>query len=342
MSLRRNYLKEKAVLVLPHEKKVVEYEETIKKFKAQNKDNPLFATEIRKLESKLELLKKKVYSELTPWERVTISRHPDRPHTIDYIKKMCDSFTELCGDRTMRDDRALVGGLARIGNQKFMLIGQEKGCDTESRVERNFGMLSPEGFRKALRLMKLAEKFQLPIVSLVDTPGAFPGLDAEKHGQGWIIANNLREMSQLTTPIIVVIIGEGFSGGALGTAVGDTIGMLRHSVYTVISPEGCASILWKDATKNQQAAAALRLNSEDLSRLEVIDSIIEEPLGGAHHDPDTAYTNVKKFILECWESLKSVPPHILVENRYQKFRRMGKVCEAGAQDAVALIRETLR
>lgn len=325
---------------LPHEKKIVEYRETIDKFKEQNKGNPLFASEIAKLEAKLDLLKKKTYAELSPWERVTISRHPERPHSIDYIRKLCDSFTELCGDRTLADDKSLIGGLARIGGEKFVLIGQEKGSDTESRLAHNFGMLNPEGFRKAMRLMKLAERFHLPVVSLVDTPGAFPGLDAEKHGQGWVIANNLREMAGLKTPVIVVIIGEGFSGGALGTAVGDAVGMLEHSVYTVISPEGCASILWKDAAQKERAAAALRLNAEDLLKFEVIDCILKEPLGGAHHDPQVAFDNVKKFILESWEALRLVPAHMLVENRYQKFRRLGRYDEQSCEATSSPLAET--
>lgn len=310
--------------ILPHEKQIHEYIKTIEHLKKQNLDNPLFSTEIRKLEQKLEKLKQKVYSELTPWQRILICRHPKRPHTIDYIKSLCTNFQELGGDRLYGDDHAIVGGLAQIGGTKFVVIGQEKGSDTESRVDRNFGMLSPEGFRKALRLMKLAEKFNLPIISFLDTPGAYPGLEAEERGQGWAIAQNLRDMSRIATPIIVIVIGEGCSGGALGMGVGDVIGMLEHSYYSVISPEGCASILWKDASKNIEAASALKLNAENLYQFRIIDAIIPEPLGGAHHDPEKTCGSVKKFILEQWEILRMIPKEILLEQRYLKYRKMGQ------------------
>ncbi|MBB64203.1 MAG: acetyl-CoA carboxylase carboxyl transferase subunit alpha [Waddliaceae bacterium] len=308
---------------LPHEKKIEEYENNVRRFKEQNKDNPLFASEISKLESKLDNLKAKIYSELNPTERLAICRHPSRPHTIHYIENICDEFTELFGDRNYADDSAVVGGIARIGGQKFMIIGQEKGHDTETRVQRNFGMLNPEGFRKALRLAKLAEKFHIPIVSLLDTPGAFPGLEAEERGQGWAIAMNLREFARLKTPILIIIIGEGFSGGALGTGVGDVVGMLQHAYYSVISPEGCASILWKDAAKKNDATVALKGNAEDLLELGVIDAMIPEPLGGAHKNPGVVFTNVKAFILEQYDELKDLSPEILVENRYVKYRKMG-------------------
>lgn len=313
--------------ILPHEKQIDEYIKTIDHLKKQSEDNPLFHSEIRKLEHKLEKLKEKIYSELTPWQRILICRHPKRPHTIDYIQNICDRFHELFGDRLFRDDHALVGGLAYIKGRKFILIGQEKGNDTESRVYRNFGMLNPEGYRKALRLMRLAEKFQLPIICFLDTQGAYPGLEAEERGQGWAIAQNLLEMARIATPIIVVVIGEGCSGGALGIGVGDVIGMLEHAYYSVISPEGCASILWKDPTKNVEAASALKLNSEDLLRMRIIDAIIPEPLGGAHHDPQKASEYVKKFILDQWEILKMIPKEILLEQRYLKYRKMGHFSE---------------
>lgn len=313
--------------ILPHEKQIQEYIKTIEHLKKQNQNNPLFTTEIRKLEQKLELLKEKIYSELTPWQRVMISRHPQRPHTTDYLKNMCESFQELAGDRTFADDHSIIGGLAKIGGAKFVVIGQEKGNDTETRVFRNFGMVSPEGFRKALRLMKLAEKFNLPILSLIDTPGAYPGLEAEERGQGWAIAYNLREMSRIATPIITIVIGEGCSGGALGIAVGDVIAMLQHSYYSVISPEGCASILWKDAGKSSVAAEKLKLNAEDLLAFQIIDAIINEPLGGAHHNPQIVYNDVKHFITEQAQILKNIPTSILVEQRYLKFRRMGSFIE---------------
>lgn len=309
---------------LPHEKQIYEYVKAIDHLKKQNQDNPLFNNEIKKLEQKLEELKKGVYSKLTPWQRVTISRHPARPHTIDYIKNICQNFHELAGDRTYADDKSIVGGLAKIGDMECVVIGQEKGHDTESRVLRNFGMVSPEGFRKALRLMRLAEKFKLPVVSFLDTMGAYPGLGAEERGQGWIIANNLREMSKIKTPIIVLVIGEGSSGGALGMGVGDVVGILEHAYYSVISPEACASILYKDTSKNVDAAKSLKLNSEDLLELGIVDVIVEEPLGGAHHNPEKTYANVKKFILDSWETLKNIPSELLTEQRYLKFRKIGK------------------
>lgn len=310
--------------ILPHEKQIHEYINTIEHLKKQNKDNPLFNNEIAKLEQKLQKLKQKVYSELTPWQRILICRHPSRPHSIDYIKNICESFHELAGDRLFGNDRALVGGLAKINGQKFVIMGQEKGNDTETRIEHNFGMMNPEGFRKALRLMRLAEKFQLPIVTMLDTSGANPILEAEERGQGWAIANNLREMMRIATPIIVIIIGEGCSGGALGIGVGDSIGMLEHAYYSVISPEGCASILWKDPSKKADAAAALKLNAENLLELQIVDAIINEPLGGAHHDPAKVYQNVKSFILEQRDILSLMPREVLLEQRYMKFRKMGQ------------------
>lgn len=311
--------------VLAHEKPILEVEKTLQQLKEQNKSNPLFSQdELRKIETKLDLLKKKVYSELKPWDRVAICRHPQRPHAIDYIQNLSEEFVELFGDRTFQDDHAIIAGLAKIDGQKYVVIGQEKGKDTESRIYRNFGMPHPEGYRKAMRCMNLAAKFNLPVITLLDTPGAYPGLTAEERGQGWAIANNLWEMARLPTPILVILIGEGCSGGALGVGVGDVIGMLEHSYYSVISPEGCASILWKDASKNSVAASALKMHVEDLLELGIVDQMISEPLGGAHLDPKVAYANVKSFIKEHVEALKTVPIDILLENRYQKFRKMGK------------------
>jgi acetyl-CoA carboxylase carboxyl transferase subunit alpha len=310
---------------LPHEKQIHEYEETIRQLKEQNKSNPLWSKdELTRLEKKLFDLKKRVYSSLKPWERVSISRHPQRPHTCDYLENICDEFVEIFGDRSFRDDHAVVTALALIGNKKFVCIGLEKGKDTESRIYRNFGMAHPEGYRKALRAMQLAAKFSLPVVSFLDTPGAFPGLSAEERGQGWAIAKNLSEMARLPTPIIVLLIGEGCSGGALGMGVGDVIGMLEHSYYSVISPEGCASILWRDPSKNSEASSALKMQAEDLLEMGIIDAIIKEPLGGAHHDPKMVYEGVKKFILEQWDLLRQIPEKDLLEMRYQKFRKMGR------------------
>ncbi len=311
--------------ILAHEKQILEYEKTISQLKEQNKGNALWSEEeIAKLETKLQQLRSKVYSHLSPWERVTICRHPGRPKSIDYIRNMCEEFTELYGDRLFRDDRAVVCGLAKIDGVKFMVIAQEKGCDTQSRLEHNFGMLHPEGYRKAIRCMRLAAKFKLPVLSLIDTPGAHPGLSAEERGQGSAIAQNLWEMARLPTPIIVVLIGEGCSGGALGIGVGDVVAMLEHSYYAVISPESCASIIWRDNNKKELAAQSLKMHAEDLLKLDVVDAMIDEPLGGAHHDPAQVYRNVKKYIIDQWNILKTVPPEYLIEQRYQKFRRIGK------------------
>lgn len=310
---------------LPHEKQILEVEQTLQKLKAQNQNNPLFSQdELHKLEKKLQLLKEKVYSELKPWDRVAICRHPARPHALDYIQNISDEYVEIFGDRTFQDDHAIVAALTVIDGEKFVVIGQEKGKDTESRIYRNFGMPHPEGYRKAMRCMNLAAKFNLPVITLIDTPGAYPGLTAEERGQGWAIANNLWEMSRLRTPIIVLLIGEGCSGGALGIGVGDSIGMMEHSYYSVISPEGCASILWKDPTQNATAASALKMHVDDLLQLGIVDKMIPEPMGGAHHDPQKAYLAAKAFIKEQWGTLKSIPIDALLEIRYQKFRKMGK------------------
>lgn len=310
---------------LAHEKQILEYEKTIAQLKEQSKGSDLWSDEeIAKLEAKLEQLRSKVYSELTPWERVTICRHPQRPKSIDYIRNMCEDFVELFGDRLFADDRAMVCGLAKINGVKFMVVAQEKGNDTESRMERNFGMPHPEGYRKAMRCMRLAAKFKLPVLALIDTPGAHPGLSAEERGQGWAIAQNLFEMARLPTPMIMVLIGEGCSGGALGIGVGDVVAMLEHSYYSVISPESCASIIWRDSNKKELAAQSLKMHAEDLIKLEIVDAMIEEPIGGAHRDPAAVYRSVKQYIIEQWNVLKTVSPEILIEQRYQKFRRIGK------------------
>lgn len=310
--------------VLPHEKEIVEYEKTIEQFKEQNEKNPILSKEeLFKLENRLDALKEKIYSSLSPWERVQICRHPDRPRSLDFIENICEEFIELSGDRLYSDDHAVVGGLAKIGTLKCVVIGQEKGCDTESRLYRNFGMLHPEGFRKALRLARFAEKFGLPVVFLLDTPGAHCGLTAEERGQGWAIALNLREFFRIATPMIALVIGEGCSGGALGMGVGDSIAMLEHAYYSVISPESCASILWKDPTRKAQASEILKMHVEDLVQFEVIDTVIKEPLGGAHHAPQEVYTSVKNFIIEKLSQLKKIPLDTLLEQRYQKFRTMG-------------------
>lgn len=308
--------------ILSHEKQIFEYEQTLASIKKQN--NVWSQDEVKNLEKKLHSLKKKVYSELKPWDRIGICRHPARPHTADFIINLSDEFVEVFGDRYFGDDRALIAGFSKINKIKFAIVGLEKGKDTESRLNRNFGMAHPEGYRKALRVMKLAEKFDIPIICFLDTPGAYPGLSAEERGQGWAIAKNLWEMARIRVPIIIVLIGEGCSGGALGIGVGDRIGMLEHAYYSVISPEGCASILWKDPTKNATAAEALKMHAEDLLELDIVDHIIKEPLGGAHHNPLVVYENVKKFIIDSFVFLKDISRDELLQMRYQKFRNMGK------------------
>jgi len=311
--------------MLSHEKQILEYEKTIAQLKERNRDDALWSDEeITKLETKLDELKKKVYSQLTPWERVTICRHVGRPRGLDYIRNLSENFCELFGDRLYRDDPAIIAGLAKIDGVKFMIIAQEKGRDTESRLERNFGMPHPEGYRKAMRCMRLAAKFHLPVLCLIDTPGAYAGLAAEERGQGWAIANNLWEMARLPTPIIAMLIGEGCSGGALGIGVGDVVAMLQHAYYAVISPEACSSILWRDTSKNETAAKTLKMHPEDLLKNQIIDKMIEEPLGGAHHDTAAVYRSVKEYIIDQWNILKAIPPERLLERRYQKYRRMGK------------------
>lgn len=310
---------------LAHEKQILEYEKTLAQLKEQNKENTLWSdAEIETLEQKLQQLRTKVYSQLSAWDRVSICRHPQRPKSLDYIRHVCEDFVEIYGDRSYRDDRAVVCGFAKIGGVKFVVVAQEKGNDTTSRLERNFGMMHPEGYRKALRCMKLAAKFNLPVLCLIDTPGAHPGLSSEERGQGWAIANNLFEMARLPTPVIAIIIGEGCSGGALGIGVADRVAMLEHSYYSVISPEGCASILWRDNSKKELAASALKMHAEDLMKFHIVDAMIEEPLGGAHQNPEVVYKNVKNYILKEWNLLKTVDPVLLIELRYQKYRRMGQ------------------
>lgn len=278
----------------------------------------------RQIEKKLNEIKKEIYDNLTPWQRVQLSRHPDRPYTLDYINAMCgDTFLELHGDRTFKDDKAMVGGLGKIGDQSFMFIGQQKGHNTKTRQYRNFGMANPEGYRKALRLMKSAEKFGIPVVALIDTPGAYPGLEAEERGQGEAIARNLLEMTRLKVPIIVVIIGEGASGGALGIGVGDKVLMLENTWYSVISPESCSSILWRSWEYKEKAAEALKLTATDMKNNKLIDKIVKEPLGGAHSDRYTTFKTVEKEILQAYDKLKRLSPEKLVEKRMDKYLNIG-------------------
>ena len=279
---------------------------------------------LQEIKSKLLLRKKEIYGSLTPWQRVQLSRHPSRPYTLDYLVNMTNNnFLELHGDRNISDDKAMIGGLGKLDNQTFMFIGQQKGNNIKSRQYRNFGMANPEGYRKALRLMKLAEKFSIPIVSLIDTPGAYPGIEAEEKGQAEAIARNLYEMFKIRTQIIVVIIGEGASGGALGIGVGDKIMMLENTWYSVISPESCSSILWRSWDHKEQAAEALKLTPEDMKKNKLIDKIIKEPLGGAHQNPEKIYTSLKKEILKTFFNLKKQSISKLLENRMSRFTEMG-------------------
>lgn len=278
----------------------------------------------KQIEKKLKETKKEIYKNLTPWQRVQLSRHPNRPYTMDYIKAVCgDSFLELHGDRGFKDDKAMVGGLGKIGDQSYMFIGQQKGYNTKTRQYRNFGMANPEGYRKALRLMKSAEKFGIPVVTLIDTPGAFPGLEAEERGQGEAIARNILEMTRLKVPIIVVIIGEGASGGAFGIGVGDRVLMLENTWYSVISPESCSSILWRSWEFKEQAAEALKLTANDMKKLTLIDHIVKEPLGGAHSDREKTYLTVANEIDRVYKELKDLSPKELVDKRMQKYSKMG-------------------
>ncbi len=279
---------------------------------------------LQEIKSKLISKKKEIYSSLSPWQRVQLSRHPSRPYTLDYLINMTNNnFLELHGDRNISDDKAMIGGLGKLDNQTFMFIGQQKGNNIKSRQYRNFGMANPEGYRKALRLMKLAEKFSLPIVALIDTPGAYLGIEAEEKGQAEAIARNLYEMFKIKTQIIVVVIGEGASGGALGIGVGDKIMMLENTWYSVISPESCSSILWRSWDHKEQAAEALKLTPEDMKKNKLIDKIIKEPLGGAHQNPDKIYSSLKKEILNTFLNLKKQSISKLLENRMSRFTEMG-------------------
>lgn len=282
---------------------------------------------ISELEGKLENTKKEVYSNMTGWQKVQMSRHPDRPQTLDYIGMICDDFIEMHGDRNVKDDKAIIGGFAFIGGKSVMVIGHQKGKNTKERQYRNFGMANPEGYRKALRLMKLAEKFNKPIITLIDTMGAYPGLEAEERGQGEAIARNLLEMSILNVPVICVVIGEGASGGALGIGIGDRVYMMEHTWYSVISPESCSSILWRSWDYKERAAEALKLTSDDMLKNGLIDGIIKEPLGGAHLDPATIAETLKKQLLADLKLLGKKSATTLVKERINKFSQMGVVVE---------------
>jgi acetyl-CoA carboxylase carboxyl transferase subunit alpha len=284
--------------------------------------DPARGKERDRLLKKIHKLKVDIFTNITDWQRAQLARHPRRPYTLDYIERICDRFEELHGDRNFGDDAAIVGGLGWIKDRPVMIIGQQKGRDTKQKIQRNFGMPRPEGYRKALRLMQLAEKFKRPVLCLIDTPGAYPGLDAEERGQAEAIARNLKEMAKLKVPIVSVVLGEGGSGGALALGVADRVLMLEYAIYSVISPEGCASILWKDPAQAPEAAAALKLTAPNLLQLGIIDKVIPEPLGGAHSDWEEAARNLKAAVLEALDGIQADPALRVVE-RYEKFARMG-------------------
>lgn len=313
-------------MYLDFEKPIAELESKLIELRNGAEENNVdVSKEIESLEGKISILKKEIYSNLNGWQRVQLSRHPDRPYTLDYVSGIFEDFIELHGDRNVKDDKAMVGGLATINGRSVMIIGQQKGRNTKMRQVRNFGMANPEGYRKALRLMKIAEKFNKPIITLIDTPGAFPGLEAEERGQGEAIAKNLREMFSLKVPIICIVIGEGASGGALGIAIGDRVLMLENTWYSVISPESCSSILWRSWDFKERAAEALKLTANDMLKAGLIDGIIAEPVGGAHFNPETTFDNVKKTILSHLEVLDNMEVGDMINERIEKFSKMGVV-----------------
>ena len=310
---------------LEFELPIKELEDQLEKCLLIGNESDVDVTETcKQIEKKLAETKSNIYKNLTPWQRVQMSRHPNRPYTLDHIKAICgESFLELHGDRNFKDDKAMIGGLGKIGDQSYMFIGQQKGYNTKTRQYRNFGMANPEGYRKALRLMKSAEKFGIPVVTLIDTPGAYPGIEAEERGQGEAIARNILEMTRLKVPIITVIIGEGASGGALGIGVSDKTLMLENTWYSVISPESCSSILWRSWEFKEQAADALKLTAKDMKRMKLVDEIVKEPLGGAHTNREKTFQAVSNAIVKAYEEFKNLSPKELVEKRMDKYSQMG-------------------
>jgi acetyl-CoA carboxylase carboxyl transferase subunit alpha len=311
---------------LDFEKPIVELEEKILALQESANGNDLdVSEEVEQLRNRVQKLGKQIFSSLEPWQRVQLARHPRRPYTLDYITRIFDRFTELHGDRLFRDDASIVGGIGVLGDRQLMVIGHQKGRDTKSNLHRNFGMPHPEGYRKALRLMQMASRFGRPIVTFVDTPGAYPGVGAEERGQAEAIARNLKEMAGLPVPIVVFVVGEGGSGGALALAVGDRVYMLENSIYSVISPEGCAAILWKDRAKAPQAASAMRITAPEVHSQGVVDEVLPEPLGGAHRDPDAMAAAIKEKLLSTLDELEALDEQTLLDNRLQKFLNMGVV-----------------
>jgi acetyl-CoA carboxylase carboxyl transferase subunit alpha len=313
---------------LDFEKPIIDLERRIEELRRRASGESVdLSAELDRLERKADRLRQEIFSKLTRWQRVKLARHPRRPYTLDYLKLIAPQFFELHGDRRFGDDPAIVGGLAVVDDLPLVLVGHQKGRDTKENIHRNFGMAHPEGYRKALRLMQLAANYGCPIVTLVDTPGAYPGLGAEERGQSEALARNILEMAHLPVPIVTVVIGEGGSGGALAIAVGDVVLMLENSIYSVITPEGCAAILWKDASKAEQAAEALRLTAQDLLELKVIDEVIPEPLGGAHRDPEETARGVKDAILRHLKRLVGLPAQELLDRRLEKYLKMGVYLE---------------
>jgi acetyl-CoA carboxylase carboxyl transferase subunit alpha len=309
---------------LDFEKPLEDLYAQVNKMKEMSAKNQVDVTAtIRELEASIDKTRSQIYNNLTPWQRVQLSRHPERPYTLYYIEKIFSNFTELYGDRQVKDDKAMVGGMAELDGLPVMVMGQQKGINTKMRQMRNFGMANPEGYRKALRLMKMAEKFNRPIITLIDTPGAYPGLEAEERGQGEAIARNLFEMINLKVPVICVIIGEGASGGALGIGIGDKVAMLENTWYTVISPESCSSILWRSWNFKEKAASELKLTSEDMSRFGLVDDVIPEPLGGAHAEPEQMANTLKNYLLKSLGELNKLQPEIRIDQRIEKFSKMG-------------------
>jgi len=311
---------------LDFEKPIAELEKKIQELKNFISDKKIdLSSEVSRLEDKLQHLKKDTYTNLTAWQKVQLARHPQRPYTLDYINMFMSEFVELHGDRAFADDKAIICGFAKLDNQKIVAVGHQKGRDTKENLRRNFGCAHPEGYRKALRVMQLAEEFGLPIVIFIDTPGAYPGIGAEERGQSQAIALNLREMARLAVPIIAVVIGEGGSGGALGIGVADKVCVLENAYYSVISPEGCAAILWKDGAKAPEAAEVLKLTAQDLLKRGLIDEVIPEPLGGAHRDPQKVAQDLKEIINKNLKELKALTKEDLLKSRYRKFRNMGVI-----------------
>lgn len=314
--------------ILEFEKPIFEIESKINELvDLGSGKNIILAPEVKKLKEKLEKMKEEIYNNLTVWQRVQIARHTDRPYTLDYIRMMMTDFIELHGDRQFADDLALIAGFAKLDGRKVMVMGHQKGRDTKENIRRNFGCAHPEGYRKAMRLMQLAEKFHLPVIIFIDTPGAYPGVGAEERGQAQAIASNLRDMSGLQTPLIATLIGEGGSGGALGIGIADRVCILQHAYYSVISPEGCASILWRNSVKAPEAAEALKITSEHLLKFGIVDEVIPEPLGGCHREPETVAANLKKVLLKYIKELSSLSKEELLETRYNKFRKIGEFIE---------------